>query len=94
VKRSFTLLATFAVARHSLDLPWRRKPLLSRTVCHFDRFGEQGFIAVMSCGPRILRNGAEFFDSILEKAWRVDEPLNKYADESLTQPKEIPCSGL
>jgi uncharacterized protein DUF5670 len=25
-----------------------------------------------------------------EKAWRVGEPLNKFADESLTQPKGIP----
>jgi hypothetical protein len=29
-----------------------------------------------------------------EKAWRVDELLDKYADESVTQPKEYPCSGL
>jgi hypothetical protein len=25
-----------------------------------------------------------------EKAWRVDKSLNKFADESLTQPKGIP----
>jgi hypothetical protein len=25
-----------------------------------------------------------------EKAWRIDQALNKYADESLTQPKGIP----
>jgi len=31
--------------------------------------------------PRILQMGAEPFDSILEKAWRIDEPLNKYANE-------------
>jgi hypothetical protein len=49
-----------------------------------------GIIAVVSCAPRILQNGAELFDSILEKAWRVDEPLDKYANESLTQPKGIP----
>jgi preprotein translocase subunit SecF len=26
----------------------------------------------------------------LEKAWRVDEPLNKYVDESLTQTEGTP----
>ena len=41
------------------------------------------------CGTRILRKRGELFDSILEKAWRGDEPLNKYADESLTEPKGI-----
>jgi hypothetical protein len=54
-----------------------------------DQFGEQGFIAVVVCGPRILRKRADLFDSILEKAWRGDESLNKYVDESLTEPKGI-----
>jgi hypothetical protein len=34
---------------------------------------------------------AELFRlDVPEKAWRVDERLDKYADESLTQPKGIP----
>jgi hypothetical protein len=32
-----------------------------------DRFGEQGFIAVVLCGPRILRKRADLFDSIWKK---------------------------
>jgi hypothetical protein len=54
-----------------------------------DQFGEQGFIAVVLCGARILRKREDLFDSILEKAWRGDQSLNKYADESLTEPKGI-----
>ena len=50
-----------------------------------DQFGEPGFIAVVLCGARILRKREDLFDSILEKAWRGDESLNKYADESLTE---------
>jgi hypothetical protein len=37
-----------------------------------------------------LRKGAEFSTRCSEKAWRAEEPLNKYADESLTQQKGIP----
>jgi hypothetical protein len=54
-----------------------------------DRFGEQGFIAVVPCVSRILGKGRTFRLD-LKKAWRVDEPLNKYADESLIQPKGTP----
>src|SRR4029453_899487 len=32
----------------------------------------------------------EFLARCSEKAWRIDQALNKYADESLTQPKGIP----
>jgi hypothetical protein len=49
-----------------------------------DRFGEQRFIAVVLCGARILRKRAEFFDSILEKAWQMNKTLDKWTDESLT----------
>jgi hypothetical protein len=62
----------------------RRRLRLSRTVFTADRFGEQRFIAVVLCGPRILRKRAEFFDSILEKAWQMNKTLDKWADESLT----------
>ena len=47
---------------------------------------------------KLFRNGAVGFIDWLdgwretrcsEKAWRIDQALNKYADESLTQPKGI-----
>jgi hypothetical protein len=47
--------------------------------------------ALLSYAPESLRKGKENFSTrCFEKDWRIDEALNKYADESLTQPKGLP----
>jgi hypothetical protein len=44
---------------------------------------------VVSCGSRILRNGANFSTRCSKKAWRIDEPLDN-RQQNLTRPKGIP----
>jgi hypothetical protein len=39
---------------------------------------------------QLRKESRTFRLDVLKKAWRIDEALNKYADESLTQPKGIP----
>jgi hypothetical protein len=56
----------------------------------------QIFGATSSGGTAVFINcrWQTWHDDFLPAAWRVDEFLDKWAGESLTQPKGIPCSGL